>query len=340
MMRCLNKFAVPAGAHLGFGLYQASLRIERGLRYDCAERLGDEADLARCPFCPSKLRPPVSSTPTAPLGYFPCSKPLPYLSITVRSALPAASAIPPASIWGFPMTPWSSSPVRRSSPVRIALPCLRQLPAQAAANIEQSLSRFDPKWITSFTETSTNELTQGTAMSPTASRRRCQTSIMKAFSSGGIIEQHLRNRLPHASYAVPRYAPFPNPLYTTRLTFGYEQPLWRDFGTEINQLLNRVAPFYGTSFPLFAQTAFGNQLNVLNQGSSLAGGGTVFTEGILIARIRYDSQRADFERNVNNMVLQVEAAYWKLYQAYGNLYSYEELLRLVHKGWMVYEEPL
>ncbi len=214
---------------------------------------------------------------------------------------------------------------------------LAQLPAQAAANIEQSLSRFDPKWTTSILNTSTNELTQGNGNTTNGNSAQFQTSIMKAFASGGIVSSTFETDYRTLSTPFPETPALPNPLYTTKLTFGYEQPLWRDFGVEINQLLNRVAPFYGTAFPTFAQTAFGNQLNVLNQGSSLAGGGTVFTEGILIARIRYDSQRADFERNVDNMVLNVEAAYWKLYQAYGTLYSYEELLRLVHKGWMTYK---
>src|SRR5262249_57743181 len=57
-------------------------------------------------------------------------------------------------------------------------------------------------------------------------------------------------------------------------------------------------------------------------------------EGILITRIRLDQQRSEFERRVQNMLLNVEVAYWKLYEAYGQLYSYEEVLRIAHKAWV------
>jgi outer membrane protein TolC len=51
------------------------------------------------------------------------------------------------------------------------------------------------------------------------------------------------------------------------------------------------------------------------------------TEGILIARIRYDQQRAEFDRLINQQLLNVESAYWDLYAAYYNLYAQEEILR-------------
>ena len=41
------------------------------------------------------------------------------------------------------------------------------------------------------------------------------------------------------------------------------------------------------------------------------------SEGILITRIRFDQQRAEFERNVNLMLLNVEVAYWNLYAPTG-----------------------
>ncbi len=47
-------------------------------------------------------------------------------------------------------------------------------------------------------------------------------------------------------------------------------------------------------------------------------------EGILITRIRFDQQRAEFERNVNQMLLNVEVAYWNLYGGYWTLYSREQ----------------
>src|SRR5262249_32057492 len=50
-------------------------------------------------------------------------------------------------------------------------------------------------------------------------------------------------------------------------------------------------------------------------------------EGILITRIRFDQQRSEFERELNQMLLNVEVAYWNLYGAYWTLYSREQGLR-------------
>ena len=51
------------------------------------------------------------------------------------------------------------------------------------------------------------------------------------------------------------------------------------------------------------------------------------TEGILIARIRYDQRRAEFDSLINQMLLNVESAYWDLYAAYYNLYAQEEVFK-------------
>ena len=67
-----------------------------------------------------------------------------------------------------------------------------------------------------------------------------------------------------------------------------------------------------------------NSGNILGVGS----------EGILISRIRIDQQRAEFERRIHNMLINVEASYWRLYQAYGRLYSFEEVMRIAHKSWL------
>jgi outer membrane protein TolC len=211
-------------------------------------------------------------------------------------------------------------------------------PATASAAIEQSLARFDAQWVTSMTWNNTDELTQGLSSFTNGMTGVMQSSIVKAMSAGGVVNVTVETDYRNLNQPPATTPAIPNPLYTSRLFIGIEQPLLRDFGTEINQLLNRIAPIYGTAMPGTAATAFGNKLTPLNQSSSLAGGGNVFTEGIVIARMRFDIQRAEFERNVNNMVLNVEVAYWKLYQAYGQLYSYEELLRLAHRAYMIYHD--
>jgi len=56
-------------------------------------------------------------------------------------------------------------------------------------------------------------------------------------------------------------------------------------------------------------------------------------EGILITRIRLDQQRAEFERNLNFLLLNVEGAYWNLYGAYYQLWTREEAMRYAYEAW-------
>ena len=85
---------------------------------------------------------------------------------------------------------------------------------------------------------------------------------------------------------------------------------WRNSGVAANQLLNN---FPGSS--LF---------------SSINGRQSIGT-GIIIARLRFEQQRAEFERRVNFMLLNVEAAYWNLYSAYVSLYSTDTALRMAYE---------
>ncbi|MCS7271877.1 MAG: TolC family protein, partial [Gemmataceae bacterium] len=114
--------------------------------------------------------------------------------------------------------------------------------------------------------------------------------------------------------AVPQafLGTFVNPNYTPRLQFTFEQPLWRLFGVEVNQL----SPSHPGSL----------LLNLPPSGGS-------GTEGILISRIRLDQQRSDFDVKINYLLLNVEAAYWNLYAAYFNLYAQEEGLRQAYEGY-------
>lgn len=45
-------------------------------------------------------------------------------------------------------------------------------------------------------------------------------------------------------------------------------------------------------------------------------------------------RRAEFKRQMHNLRLNVEVAYWHLYEAYGALHANEEVLRGLHKVWM------
>lgn len=210
-------------------------------------------------------------------------------------------------------------------------------PAISAAGIEQSLARFDAQFVSGFNTASTDELFQGLNSFTNGTNASFFSSIVKGIPSGGVAsvsfqgDYRMLTRPPNQGINSVI-----NPQYTTRFSLGFEQPLWRDFGTDINQLVARFPSIIGSAMPSAAAAAFNNKLLPLNQSSQLSNN-SFFTDGILIARIRFDSQRAEFERNVNSLVLNTEVAYWKLYQAYGNLYSYEEVMRIAHKVWMNYK---
>src|SRR5262249_52352055 len=81
------------------------------------------------------------------------------------------------------------------------------------------------------------------------------------------------------------------------------------------------------------------QLRATHPGSVLTPfptGGRV--EGILITRLRFDQQRAEFERNIHLMLVNVEVAYWNLYGSYWNLYSREQALRQAFEAWKINRE--
>src|SRR5262249_57281900 len=90
------------------------------------------------------------------------------------------------------------------------------------------------------------------------------------------------------------------------------EPLLQGFGVEINQLRASHPGSVLTPFPT---------------------GGQV--EGILITRLRFDQQRAEFEKNVNFLLLNVEVAYWNLYGSYWDLYSREQALRQAYEAWKI-----
>src|SRR5207253_1744635 len=101
--------------------------------------------------------------------------------------------------------------------------------------------------------------------------------------------------------------------------FAFEQPLLQGYGVEINQI--RAA----------------HPGSILNPGALQ---GQTSAEGILITRIRTDQQRAEFERNVQIMLANVEFVYWSLYAAYWNLYSREAGMRMAYTSWQTFKAQL
>jgi len=203
--------------------------------------------------------------------------------------------------------------------------------AISGADIEGALSRFDAAWITSSTWTSTDNLLQGLNSFQNGESAVFQSGIVKALASGGfasvsfVQNYQLLSQPPTGTFTIL------NPLYTSQLQIGFEQPLLRNFGTRINQMLGGITtPVTGIGVPGQFANLYGTR-----QSQALQAGSIVASDGILIARLRFDQQRADFERVMQGLVLQVEVAYWNLYNAYGQLYSFEESLRVAHRAWMI-----
>ncbi len=190
-------------------------------------------------------------------------------------------------------------------------------PAIVGAGIEASLSKFDAVFTTSMTWSNTDRpigspldvfQTGGQQLNAIESNQaQFQTGIVKPLPTGGVAGITFRT-----DYEFTNLPARVNPSYRPALQFQFEQPLLQGFGVEINQLRNQ------------------------HPGSLLTPG--VFNpqptaEGILVTRLRFDQQRAEFERNVTFLLLNVETAYWNLYGSYWTLYSREAALRQAYESW-------
>jgi len=188
-------------------------------------------------------------------------------------------------------------------------------PAILANDIEISLAKFDAQWNTSLTW-NRNETPLG--ISPTSftltgpslnsiavDGLNFNTTLVKPLPTGGVAGITF-GILSQRNTPASRI----NPAVQPDIQFNFEQPLLQGFGDEINQLRDTHPGSVLTPFPT---------------------GGQV--EGILITRIRLDQQRAEFERNLHYLLLNVEAAYWNLYGAYYQLYSREEGMRYTYEYW-------
>ena len=188
-------------------------------------------------------------------------------------------------------------------------------PAIAGADIEASLARFDARWISGMTWTTTDRPV-GTPLDVSVAGNRTtiasqnasfQSALLKPLATGGLAGVTFRT-----DYEYTNLPARVNPAYQPVLQFQFEQPLLQGFGVEINQLR--------TDHPGSLLTPFASAAH---------------REGILITRLRFDRRRAEFERALNHLLLNVEAAYWNLYAAYGTLYSREEGLRQVYETWLI-----
>ena len=203
---------------------------------------------------------------------------------------------------------------------------LRLQPAEGYTNIETQLSRFDAQWITSINFQTTDSLQQGLQSFQNGNSTSFASSFVKALPTGGtanisfLTDYRLLSSPPTGSFGVL------NPSYTSRLIFGFDHPLWKDYGVDINQMIERQ-PGSSTFSPIpgVHQGAVGQRRALATQFFA--------NDGILVARIKYDQRKAEFERQINGMVLQIETAYWNQLSAQGRLASSTLVLDIALKLW-------
>jgi outer membrane protein TolC len=192
-------------------------------------------------------------------------------------------------------------------------------PAITATNIEGALSKFDARLLSTMTwqknDTASANVFNNLQNGDSAN---FNSGIYKPLPTGGLAgitftTNYSKLSNPPSGFSVV------NPSYQPALQFNFEQPLLRDYGIEINQLL--------PSHPGTTQI-----------GGLTSSGGR--SEGILITRIRADEQRTDFERTVNIQLFNVENVYWALYASYFELYAAEQGLRQAYVTWQLTQSEL
>jgi outer membrane protein TolC len=206
-------------------------------------------------------------------------------------------------------------------------------PAITGTAIEAALARFDTKFVTSVNTGTTDQPVQGFNSFNNGDNGRLVSSLVKPLPTGGMAAITFSNQYQLLS-SPPSGFPLLNPAYTTRAQVTFEHPLWQGSGVDINQLLSRP-PLLGNQLsqihPEASQFYNGHPLNIQNEGA-----GNAFTpSGILVARTRFDQSRAELERVVNFLLVNVEFAYWNLYGAYVSLYSTEQALRFGYETWKI-----
>jgi outer membrane protein TolC len=202
---------------------------------------------------------------------------------------------------------------RTVSPAESPIRVLALEPAIVGSDIESSLSKFDARWTSSMTWHRFNQPVGGNILTSfqNGDQDTFTTSLLKPLPTGGVTGITFTDAYTFLSAPPPGIT---NPAHRPTVQFQFEQPLLQGFGVDINQLR--------AQHPGSILTPFNNTSRV---------------EGIIITRLRFDEQRAEFERQVSNMLVNVETAYWNLYGAYFNLYSQEQGMRMALAVWQASE---
>lgn len=311
----------------------------------------DQLNIYKGPV-PANLQenPNVGTTPTVPLTNAPptlynLDRQIRYLSLAEATSISLEQGTVGQPSLLFPgigldnlIAAPQGSPPSGSDSIRV----LAMDPATTAVNIDASLAKFDAVVGTSMMWTATDQpivspiqnLQAGGATSGlnaiVQQQAQFQSGIYKPLPTGGVAG--ITFTVPYTFTNLPARD---NPFYQPSVQFTFEQPLLQGFGTEINQLrafhpgsILPVSP-PNSLLPPPAATYLPYNFN------NISGVGLGLPPGILIARIRFNQNRAEFERNVNQMLLNVENAYWNLYGSYYQLYSREQGLRFAYETWKI-----
>jgi outer membrane protein TolC len=184
-------------------------------------------------------------------------------------------------------------------------------PAIADADVEGALSKFDTRFTGSMSWRKQDQAVANVFNNfNNGDFAALNAGLYKPLPTGGTAAIVFDTNYTKLG-AVPSGFAVINPSYTPSVTFSFEQPLLRDAGIDINQLLPQ--------HPGSTQTQF------------RATGGR--SEGILITRIRSNQARLEFERNVSLLVMNVEFVYWKLYSRYYSKYAAEQAVKQAFVVW-------
>ncbi len=199
-------------------------------------------------------------------------------------------------------------------------------PAAIGTEIEASLAKFDAFWRTSLTYNSVDQpnAISGQAAFSNGFFSNFLTQVVKPLAGGGDAGVTFNVNYQDLSHPPTTTSTTLNPTYQPNLTFFFDQPLLQGWGVDVNEL-RTIHPLENPGSTLS---------NVLRPpNSTLLNGNTV--PGVLITRLRFDQSRAEFERVVDFMLVNVETAYWNLYGAYVSLYATEQGMRQAYKIWRI-----
>ena len=184
-------------------------------------------------------------------------------------------------------------------------------PAIVAADIEGALSKFDARIQTQMNWQKRDQQVANIFNNfNNGDLATFNSGLYKPLPTGGVAAITFDTTYQKLG-AVPAGFAAINPSYQPALGFSFEQPLLRDNGIDINQLL--------------PQHPGSTQVNLRSSGGR--------QEGILITRIRAEQARSVFEREINLMIFNVESTYWQLYANYFAKYAAEQALRQGYITW-------